>query len=87
MRKYVWRGFTHQQLSMMASLLAGGGSLCCADHAPERATITPSIRKGARILHFAHENLGCRWADSTGETDDSWAERSSRYLKTFLNTV
>jgi hypothetical protein len=81
---YLWGGFTDAQLSMIASHLAGGGSLCCANEAGSRAAITRSEDRDGLIEMFGHEALGCRWDN---ETDEHWSTRSGRYLHNFLNTV
>lgn len=88
--EYPWHGFTDQQLSMIASTLAGGGAFCCRYHERERQTVTASPSRQERLDAYAHENLGCRWRGERGgaaETDEHWKGRSALYLERFLHSV
>lgn len=80
----LWPGFTHTELSMIASHLAGGGSFCCRHNAAQRARVTSNRRKRERLATFAHEAMGCR-SDRTSE--DSWMRWAARYLEKFLDSV
>jgi hypothetical protein len=80
----LWRSFTHTELSLIASHLAGGGSFCCQHNAEQRARVTDNLRKRDRLAEFAHEAMGCR---SRGASDDTWRGESAHYLAKFLDSV
>jgi hypothetical protein len=82
-----WRGFTDKELSMMATHLANGGSLCCEENAGVRMAITKSTRKQDKIYDFAYGRLGCGFglADRRYFPDNlTWGEH---YLNRFLESL
>lgn len=94
MSKYLWRGFSDVELSMIASALAGGHPLCCREHALERATITDSRRKRTVISDEMYERCGCTPWDpqwQAGRTPEYIASEiafwTDYYLGKFLDTV
>jgi len=56
-----WRRFTHRQLSMIASHLAGGGTVCTCEPQGRQAlaTVTTSRRLRDDLGEHAYENWGC----------------------------
>jgi len=59
-----WDEFTDDELSMIASHLAGGGAFCCEQHRFERATVTPSRRKQHILADQAYDRWGCASPDT-----------------------
>lgn len=81
---YQWRGFTHQELSLIVSHVAGGNSLCCRHNHYARCTVTNDPRKRRRLASFAHEAMGCRARRSSDET---WKRESATWLEKLLKSV
>ena len=91
-----WEDFTHEELSMIASHLAGGGAFCCEEHRSERATVTTSPRKRNILADQAYDRWGCSspitieklterfGADYVKEREDAAIEH---YLSKFLSAV
>lgn len=78
-----WRRFTHRQLSMIASHLAGGGTFCdrlktCAPEGRQAlATVSSSRRLRDDLGEHASEDWGCGWG----------TDRASHYLEKFLSQI
>jgi hypothetical protein len=51
--------WTDEQLSMILSHVAGGGSLCCAENESARDAIARSSAQSIRIADWAYELMGC----------------------------
>ena len=68
-----WEDFTHDELSMIASHLAGGGAFCCKEHRSERGTVTDSRRKREILADQAYERWGC------SESSPDWIAKMTRF--------
>lgn len=74
----LFRQFSPDQLSMIASHLAGGGVFCCKEGAAARRNVTCSKTLRARLADHAYESWGC------GGNSPQWV---ARYLEKFLALV
>jgi hypothetical protein len=92
-RDHPWASFTHDQLSMIASWLAGGGSLCCDRGIAARATVTDSIRKREILNDEAYQRWSCAhlYAVSShggAPLPDEYVQRKIRdILESFLSMI
>jgi hypothetical protein len=82
--EWTWDGFSHLELSKIASHLAGGGSFCCRHNAGMRAWVTHDRRKRDRLAEFAHEAMGCR---SERQSAEQWHTWSAHYMAKFLDSL
>ena len=93
-----WEDFTHEELSMIASHLAGGGAFCCKQHDLTRSTVTKSIRRQQILEHQAYDRWGCQWDDKKyvdhvieilGEkhVKERIAVQTAHYLEKFLSSI
>lgn len=97
-KSYPWPAFTHDELSMIASHLAGGGILCCDEGADARKTITSNRSRRERLADEAYQRFECTtkssaWQEKTTANMGAdyvrkrIAEETAYCLEKFLDTV
>jgi hypothetical protein len=86
-----WEDFTDDELSMIASHLAGGGAFCCHEHRFERATVTASHRRQHILADHAYDRWGCSSSMvrtfGEGYVKERQDVATAHYLEKFLQAI